>query len=194
MTDATAQADTQPESSCLDRRRAGILLHITSLPGPSDCGDLGREARHFVDFLAAAGIGLWQTLPIGPTHADGSPYQTRSVYAGSPRLISLDPLVEKGWLAAQPESFSEQHKQYALRLAWRGFRDRAGAEDRQALAQFTRDQRFWLEDYTLFEAIGEEMAACWWRRSATGAAALPRERGSPFLLKTRFTPAHCFPP
>ncbi len=47
-----------------DRRRAGVLLHVTSLPGPgssasSSAGDLGDEAHRFVDFLAAAGCSVW---------------------------------------------------------------------------------------------------------------------------------------
>ena len=39
----------------LQRRSSGVLLHLTSLPGPHGCGDLGAGARHFVDWLAAAG-------------------------------------------------------------------------------------------------------------------------------------------
>ncbi|NLZ87959.1 MAG: hypothetical protein GX916_00500, partial [Clostridiales bacterium] len=48
-------------------RQSGILLHITSLPGPEGCGTLGQEAREFVDFLAQAGMSIWQVLPISPT-------------------------------------------------------------------------------------------------------------------------------
>jgi len=36
-------------------RSSGVLLHITSLPGPYGIGDLGAAARAFVDLLAAAG-------------------------------------------------------------------------------------------------------------------------------------------
>ncbi|UCE77711.1 MAG: 4-alpha-glucanotransferase, partial [Gammaproteobacteria bacterium] len=57
------------------RRRAGVLLHPTSLPGSPDNGDLGPDAYRFVDLLVDCGIGLWQTLPLGPTHEDLSPYQ-----------------------------------------------------------------------------------------------------------------------
>ena len=81
-----------------DRRRAGILLHPTSLPGGVGNGDLGQEAYNFVDFLASCGISLWQTLPLGPTHEDLSPYQCLSVHAGNYRLISLQSLVDLGWL------------------------------------------------------------------------------------------------
>jgi 4-alpha-glucanotransferase len=62
----------------LDHRRAGVLLHPTSLPGAGGNGTLGREALRFVDFLAAAGVSVWQVLPLGPTHADRSPYQCLS--------------------------------------------------------------------------------------------------------------------
>src|SRR5690606_16907208 len=54
----------------LDRRRAGVLLHPTSLPS----GDLGSDVERLLDFMVAAGLSVWQTLPLGPTHADRSPY------------------------------------------------------------------------------------------------------------------------
>ncbi|MEK7303622.1 MAG: 4-alpha-glucanotransferase, partial [Pseudomonadota bacterium] len=73
----------------LDRRRAGILLHPTSLPGEAENGTLGPHALRFVDFLADSGFSVWQMLPLGPTHADRSPYQCLSVHAGNPRLISF---------------------------------------------------------------------------------------------------------
>ena len=79
----------------LDVRRAGVLLHVTSLPSAGDglAGDLGTsaEAYRFVDFLAAAGCTVWQVLPLVPTHeADRSPYNALSAMAGSPELISRD--------------------------------------------------------------------------------------------------------
>jgi 4-alpha-glucanotransferase len=73
----------------LDARRAGVLLHPTSLPGPRACGTLGAEAWRFVDWLAAGGFSVWQTLPLGPPDVYGSPYCLRSAYAGDARL--LDP-------------------------------------------------------------------------------------------------------
>src|SRR5262249_15220616 len=69
----------------LDDRASGILLHPTSLPGPpgGEAGDLGPEARRFVDFLADAGQSWWQTLPVGPTGFGNSPYSAQSAFAGS---------------------------------------------------------------------------------------------------------------
>src|SRR4030066_1035347 len=82
----------------LEQRRAGVLLHPTSLPGGVGNGDLGANAHRFVDFLAQAGFSVWQMLPLGPTHRDGSPYHAQSLHAGNPMLISLDCLIEWGWL------------------------------------------------------------------------------------------------
>ena len=78
------------------RRRAGVLLHPTSVPGSLGNGDLGPDAYRFVDMLVDCRISLWQTLPLGPTHDDLSPYQCLSVHAGDFRLISLQLLVEQG--------------------------------------------------------------------------------------------------
>ena len=69
----------------LDRRRAGVLIHLGSLDAP-----LGRGGRACIDWLAEAGFSVWQLLPVGPTGADGSPYWVRSDFAGNPAF--LDPL------------------------------------------------------------------------------------------------------
>jgi len=79
----------------LDRRRAGVLLHLGSLEAA-----LGRGGRAFIDWLAEAGFSVWQILPTGPTGPDGSPYWVRSDFAGSP--VFLDP-------AELPESRSSQY-------------------------------------------------------------------------------------
>jgi 4-alpha-glucanotransferase len=62
----------------LDRRRAGVLLHLGSLEAA-----LGRGGRAFIDWLAEAGFSVWQILPAGPTGSDGSPYWVRSDFAGN---------------------------------------------------------------------------------------------------------------
>jgi 4-alpha-glucanotransferase len=127
----------------LDRRRAGILLHITSLPGGGSTGDLGPSAYQFVDFLQNAGIGVWQMLPIGPTQPDGSPYQTSSMHAGDPRLISLQSLVDEGWVepeVLEREQISDQEKALHLLEAWRAFDSQADEDARGALARFVHEE------------------------------------------------------
>ena len=75
-------------------RRSGLLLHISSLPGAGGIGTLGKEAFAFADFLHDSGMSLWQVLPMGPTGYGESPYQSSSVFAGNPMLISCARLRE----------------------------------------------------------------------------------------------------
>jgi 4-alpha-glucanotransferase len=71
------------------RRSAGVLLHPTSLPGPFGIGDFGPDAFRTLEVLAAAGVTLWQMLPLGPTGYGNSPYQCFSTFAGNPLLIHV---------------------------------------------------------------------------------------------------------
>jgi len=150
----------------LDRRRAGILLHITSLPGGGSTGDLGPSAYQFVEFLQCAGMGVWQMLPIGPTQPDGSPYQTSSMHAGDPRLISLRSLVDEGWVepeVLEREQITDQEKALHLLEAWRAFDSRADEGARGALARFVHEEGHWLKDYALYRALKEEQQnSGWW--------------------------------
>ena len=178
-----------------EQRRAGILLHPTSLPGPLDCGDLGPEAHRFVDFLAEAGMRLWQVLPLGPTHEDRSPYQCTSVHAGDPRLISLERLQAWGWLekVPQPGEDPDRARQRALRQAHEGFQARASGEDRAAFSGFCQAHAGWLEDFALYQALrGEQGGRSWvdWpvelRRRDPAALAEARERLAAAVDQARF--------
>jgi 4-alpha-glucanotransferase len=79
-------------------RAGGVLLHITSLPSQFGIGDLGPEAYQFADWLVRSGMRIWQVLPLGPVGYGESPYQLFSAFAGNPMLLSIDALVERGWL------------------------------------------------------------------------------------------------
>lgn len=148
--------DLDHPASPFSRRRAGMLLHPTSLPFTAAGGALGPEARHFVDFLADCGLGIWQTLPLGPTHADGSPYACLSVFAGAPDLISLSAMAEAGWLDAhprEPEGDPEAWRRRWLERGRRHFERHASAEHREALKRFSQAQSYWLDDYCLYQAL-----------------------------------------
>ncbi len=95
------------EHTPLDCRRAGVILHPTSLPGPGRHGVLGAQAYYFVDWLLSSGLTVWQMLPLGPTHEDGSPYQCLSAHAGNPALICTQKLHERGWLPQSPHDLRE---------------------------------------------------------------------------------------
>ncbi len=151
----------------LRTRRAGILLHPTSLPGGVGNGELGQEAYHFIDFLVSTGCTVWQTLPMGPTHGNGSPYQSTSAHAGNTLLISLDKLADEGWLTpdyswvSKVESPAYRHAR--LKEARRNFVKAAREEDREAYRDFLARHADWLEDYVLYEALKKENDRQPWR-------------------------------
>ncbi|MBI3570620.1 MAG: 4-alpha-glucanotransferase [Gammaproteobacteria bacterium] len=138
--------------NALDKRRAGVLLPLFSLPG----GGLGSEALHFVDFIADSGFSVWQILPLGPTHDDGSPYHCLSAHAGNPAFISLERLAQWGWLLSLPpvdEAERRGYRRRCLEAARRVFEESAGGDERERFATFVAAEAHWLEDYALFQAI-----------------------------------------
>jgi 4-alpha-glucanotransferase len=156
-------------------RSSGILLHPTSLPGPFGIGDLGQEAYAFANFLDAAGQGLWQVLPLGPTGYGNSPYACYSAFAGNTLLISPAQLVADGLLAGEelatiPE-FSEErvdfeavhkYKDSLLRSAFALFTKEPDARTRELFAQFCHRQVAWLDDYALFRALKNQHGGGAW--------------------------------
>ena len=84
----------------LTKRSSGILMHPTSLPSRGGIGDLGPAAYEFVNWLASAKQTLWQILPFGPAGYGNSPYSCTSAFAGNVLMVSLERLVERGYLDA----------------------------------------------------------------------------------------------
>jgi 4-alpha-glucanotransferase len=154
----------------LDRRRAGVLLHPTSLPSRFGIGDLGPAALDFLEYLDHAHQSLWQVLPLGPTGFGDSPYASPSAFAGNPLLIALEPLQAEGLLgeaelrelAALPTDrvdFGRVQplKRRALQVAFERGRERL----RPALDTFRQAQAGWLDDYALFSALKDELGSAW---------------------------------
>jgi len=144
----------------LAARRAGVLLHPTSLPGAGPNGTLGFGAWKFVDWLAAGGFSVWQTLPLGPADSYGSPYCLRSAYAGDPRLIDAEHLAT---LRQLPSGMELAFGVAGRDETYRSFEANASPPQRAAFAQFVRRQRRWLLPYGLFEVCSARFAgAPWW--------------------------------
>lgn len=149
----------------MNQRRSGILLHITSLPGPNGIGDFGPDSYRFVDWLKSAGQTIWQLLPTTPVGPGDSPYQSPSAFAGSPLMIAFEPLIEAGWLE-KPElpknGFDKQRVDFRAVIPWRmeqlrkafdGFNKKAKTSDNEAFSKWCESQHDWLEDYALFMAL-----------------------------------------
>ena len=163
----------------LQQRSSGVLLHITSLPGPHGIGDFGPDAYRFVDWLVSAGQRIWQLLPTAPIGPGDSPYQSVSAFAGSPLMVALEPLIEFGWLApprAPPGGFDLRRVDFGrvvpwrleqLRLAAAGFLVKSTPSERAAFRQWCSAQAYWLDDYALFMALETAHdGKCWWEWDA----------------------------
>ncbi len=154
-------------------RKAGILLHPTSLPGSPGIGDLGDGAFRFLEELSAAGQRIWQVLPLGPTGYGDSPYQCLSAFAGNPLLLSPTMLVADGLIpgdaagrvpAGAPDRVDFgaviPAKTELLRVAWEAFEGGAAPHLREDWEAFRKEEE-WLKDYALFGALHEKHAAGW---------------------------------
>jgi 4-alpha-glucanotransferase len=80
------------------QRAAGVLLHPTSLPSRLGIGNLGPASRRYLRWLAEAGVGWWQVLPLNPPGPGCSPYSATSAFATSDWLLSPEDLVDDGLL------------------------------------------------------------------------------------------------
>jgi 4-alpha-glucanotransferase len=164
------------------RRRSGVLLHPTSLPGPHGIGDLGHAAHAFVDLLAAAGQTVWQVLPLAPTGYGDSPYQGLGAHGGSALLVALEPLVEEGLLDATDLAtggFGAGPVDFERLIPWKGallakaaarFEARGSPERRAAFAAFRRASPA-LEQLALFLALKARAGGRPWWSWAPGLAA-----------------------
>lgn len=151
-------------------RGSGILMHITSLPGPYGVGTLGKQAFAFVDFLKKAGQTYWQLLPLNPTGYGDSPYQSCSAFAGNHYLIDLDSLVQEGLLLAEEVTAVRwndredrvdfgllyQNRLNILRLAYGRLTDTA------ALDAFCGENSDWLPEFALYMALKDRFGGKPW--------------------------------
>ena len=156
--------------SAFPKRTAGVVLHVSSLPGHGPIGNFGSSARAWIHFLSQAGFTWWQVCPLGPTSYGDSPYQPLSAFALNPYFIDLEDLAEGGLLTSEEISnFTEgQNIQYGY--LWEKLRPlldlaaQRGAEDPRRLkhwgdlAAFRDSEKDWLRDWEKFSALRESNA------------------------------------
>ncbi len=157
----------------MNKRKGGILLHITSLPGNEGTGTLGKNAFQFVDFLVKTKQKLWQILPLGQVGYGNSPYQCYSAFAGNIQLIDLELLVKEGWLTkadlkapefpAQKADFeaSGKWKLPVLRKAYQNFQKNTAPFINEYF-YFQYEHDWWLNDFALFMALKEHFGGVSW--------------------------------
>ncbi|KAI8028771.1 hypothetical protein LOK49_LG01G02430 [Camellia lanceoleosa] len=166
--------DWFPKRNPYDRRRAGVLLHPTSFPGPYGIGDLGDQAFRFLDWLDHSGCSLWQVLPLVPPDEGGSPYSGQDANCGNTILISLEELVKDGLLMKEelPEPVDGDHMQFSTIADIKAPLIAKAAERlilsegelKRQLEDFCKDLDIasWLEDAAYFAAIDNSLNTLSW--------------------------------
>jgi 4-alpha-glucanotransferase len=128
-------------------------------------GDLGPDAHRFLDFMADAGLKIWQMLPVGPTGYGDSPYQCFSAFAGNALLIHL-PGADETTFPPRTVEFEHVIPYKRQRLL-------------EVMASYVPDPRYhafvaantdWLPDYSLFMALKEAHGGVEWTKWEPGAA------------------------
>jgi len=163
-----AKIKSKPDSYLQEMgRKAGVAMHITSLPGEHGVGDIADCAMTFVDQLVEMDLGVWQILPTGPTAYGDSPYQPLSAFAGNPMFVGMNPLIRMGLLSADevapletlPHEFVDygrliSTKRALLIKAAERFTNRSGHGLGSEYDDFQhRYGSRWLDDYALFRVL-----------------------------------------
>ena len=149
-------------------RKAGVLVPVFSLPSAEGVGTLGKGAYEFVDFLAGAGMRVWQVLPLLPTSYGDSPYQSCASDALNLYFIDLEFLVKDGllfeeeikgvdWGAKERVNYEKlfEFKAKILRFAFTRF-DKTSSQ----WQSFLTEGKY--HDYATFMALKEKFAYATW--------------------------------
>jgi 4-alpha-glucanotransferase len=127
-------------------RRAGILLHPTSLPS----GILDDDVERWLQLLSDTGFNVWQVLPLGEPQSGPSPYQCTSAFAFNPLLLPDYPAVDSS--DSEYKSFCNKQqfwlddyvlftvlKQHFGDCAWNGWPDEWKLRESESLQQTWKD-------------------------------------------------------
>jgi malto-oligosyltrehalose synthase/4-alpha-glucanotransferase len=153
----------------VSERKAGILLHISSLPSSFGIGDLGPEAIRFADFLSRTNQKYWQLLPLNPIEGGQgySPYSSISSRAGNTLFISPELLVKDGLLAREDLHFlareskvnyseAERLKSELFDKAWHNYTEGNAFKLQTSFRDFCKREQEWLNDFAMYTLLKQQ--------------------------------------
>jgi 4-alpha-glucanotransferase len=159
------------------QRSAGILMHITSLPGRYGIGDIGPEAYKFVRMLKHAGMHFWQILPVNPFDVSRtySPYSPLSSLAGNTLILSPDLMVDQK-LIDRSETIkrfkkpghahyekAEKFKRKLIDHAYTRFKKPDHSHLHESFQEFCHREKYWLDDYVMFITLKHQSGNSEWQ-------------------------------
>ncbi|MCK5807648.1 4-alpha-glucanotransferase [bacterium] len=160
-------------NNALNERKAGILMHPSSLPGPFGIGTLGQHARDFIDTMAESGQSVWQILPLNSVGENGSPYNSYSSFSGDPRLIDPSDLLKEGLLASVETFFSQKKGSIDHKTVQKNGKQIATevlshldeiVTLREEFLLFQHKERSWLYPHALFTALAAHFGTFQWEK------------------------------
>ncbi len=152
------------------KRKAGILLNVSSFPGNYGVGGFSCNAEYFLNEFAGMGFSLWQTLPITAVGCGYSPYSGISSYAGNYLYIDperLDNLVTKaelnervykGGIYLTDYPYAVKVKGELLRIAY----SRITPEIVAKVEEFCAENAYWVYDYAVYMTLKESFGGAPW--------------------------------
>lgn len=148
----------------LNKRGAGVLMHVSSIPSDYGIGVFDKNCISFIDKIKEMGFGYWQVLPFNPVDDANSPYCSSSAFAGN--FMFIDPVklmqdglvskedVEDNFYRGTPYTadyeFAGRKRMDLLKKAF----SKITAETASAVKEFEKENP-WVVDFSLFMAIKE---------------------------------------
>ena len=161
-------------------------MHNGSFPSAQDqntgFGTINSDGgKEFLEYIS----GIFDAIQLGPAgktkSCDSSPY-TGTIFSGNPLFINLKELTQKAWgnilsettyfeiVSNNPNkdtnktAYSYVYKKYneALREAWNNFKAKPIKKLEKEFEVFKRDNDFWLDKDSLYEALSVEHGNDYW--------------------------------
>ena len=168
----------------LGKENFALIIHGSSFPSingeDTGFGTFNSEAGHSLIDYASGIFNALQLGPAGKTKAsDSSPY-TGTIFSGNPLFIDLKQLTDKKWnkilsietfnkiVSENPKqnsgrtaySYIVNAQQEALKEAWNNFKNENHLH--KEFEKFKKDNSFWLENDSLYEALSIENGNDYW--------------------------------
>ena len=170
----------------LGKKNLAFIMHNGSFPSAQDqntgFGTINSDGgKEFLEYIS----GIFDAIQLGPAgktkSCDSSPY-TGTIFSGNPLFINLKELTQKAWgnilsettyfeiVSNNPNkdtnktAYSYVYKKYneALREAWDNFKARPIKKLEKEFEVFKRDNDFWLDKDSLYEALSLEHGNDYW--------------------------------
>jgi len=139
----------------------GVVLHPACLPGRFGCGDLGPEARQWLDVLGDAGVHSW----VLPVHVEDLNLLSFELLHHDGALLAADMSMLPVFDNVDVNLAAVHEVRWAfLHLAARRFVCQCDASPllRRSLEGFSDDESQWLDDAALFGALKDDAGGREW--------------------------------